>query len=67
MGYCISGAFFDCSEVVAVAKKSEKKKGKKKNRKRDKGNEEEVKSPSDGISGAAGMMIRSVNLDSQCG
>ena len=54
----MDGAFFDCSKVVAVAKKSEKKKGKKKRRKGDKVNEEESQSPSDGISVAAGMMIR---------
>ena len=41
--------------------------GKKKKRKGDKGNEEEGKCPSDGISAAAGMMIRSVHLSSQCG
>ena len=59
-------AFFDCSEVVAAAKKSEKKKGKKKKRKGDKGNGEEDKIPSGGIYAAAGMMIRSVHLDIQC-
>ena len=41
----MAGAFFNCSEVVDVAKKSDKKKGKNKNRKGDKGNEEEGKSP----------------------
>ena len=60
------GAFFECSEVVAVAKNYEKKKGKNKNIKDDKGNEEEGnKSPLDGISVAAGMIIRSVNLGSK--
>ena len=44
MVYCMAGDFFDCSEVVAIAKKSENKKGKKKKRKGDKGNEEEGKS-----------------------
>ena len=39
LGYCMNGAFFGCSEVVAVAKKYEKKKGNKKNRKGDRGNE----------------------------
>ena len=34
----MAGAFFDCSEVVGVAEKSEKKKGKKKKRKAYKGN-----------------------------
>ena len=58
--------FFDCSKVAAVVRKSEKKKGKKKNRKGGKGNEEEGKRPSDEISAAAGMMIRSVHLGSQC-
>ena len=38
MGYRIAGDFFDCSEAVTVAKKSEKKNGKKKKRKGDKGN-----------------------------
>ena len=62
----MDGAFFDCSKVVAVAKKSETKKGKKRKRKGDKVNEEEVKkSPSDSISNAAGMMIRSVHLGIQ--
>ena len=65
LGYLMDGAFFGCSEVIAVAKKYEKKKGKKKNRKWNKGNEEEGKSPSDGISTAAVMMIRSGHLDSQ--
>ena len=59
----MSGAFFGCSEVVSVAKKSEKKKGKKKKRKGEKVNEEEGKKrPSNGISNAAGMMIRSVRI-----
>ena len=44
LGYLMAGAFFVYSEVVAIAKKSEKKKGKKKKRKGDKGNEEEGKS-----------------------
>ena len=43
MGYCLAGAFFYCSKVVAVAKKSKKKKGKNKNRKGYKCNEEEGK------------------------
>ena len=38
LGYCMAGAFFEYSEVVATAKKSEKKKGKKKKRKGEKGN-----------------------------
>ena len=63
----MAGAFFDCSKVVAVAKKSKKKKGKKKKRKGDKGNAEEGKIPLDGISDAMGTMIRSVHLGSQCG
>ena len=66
LGYRMVGAFLNCSEVVAVAKKSEKKKGKKKKRKGGKGNEEESKIPPDGISAATGMMIRSVHLSSQC-
>ena len=66
LGYRMAGAFFHRSEVVDVAKKSEKKKGKKEKRKGDKGNEEEGKSPSDGISAATGMMIGSVRLGSQC-
>ena len=66
-GYRMSGAFFGCSGVVAVAKNYEKKKGKKKNSKGCKVHEEEgKKSPSDGISAAEGMMIRSVHLVSQC-
>ena len=65
LGYCMAGAFFDCSEVVAIAKKSEKKKGNKKNRKGKKGNEEEGKSPSYGTSAATGMIIRRVHLGSQ--
>ena len=67
IGLLYSWSFFDCSKVVAIAKKSEKKKGKKKKRKDDKGNEEEGKNPSDGISAAAGMKIRSVRLSSQYG
>ena len=67
LGYRLAGAFFDCSGVVAVNKKYKKKKGKKKNRKGDKGNGEAYNIPLDGISAAAGMMIRSVNLGSQCG
>ena len=39
LGYRIAGAFFNCSEFVTVAKKSEKKKGKKKKRKGEKVNE----------------------------
>ena len=63
----MAGAFFDCSEVVAVANESEKKKGKKKKRKGDKGNAEEGKnSPWDGIYAAAEMTISSVHLGSQC-
>ena len=61
----MAGAFFDCSDAVAIPKKTEKKKGKKKKRKEDKGNEEDGKSPSDSISHDAGMMIRSVHLISQ--
>ena len=67
IGLSYSGAFLDCSEVLAVAKKSEKKKGKKKNRKGRKGNEEEGNTPLFVISAAAGMMIRSAHLVSQCG
>ena len=67
LGYRMAGAFFDCSEVVSVAKNSENKKGKKKNRKVGNGNEEEGnKRPLDGIPAAAGMMIGSVHLGSQC-
>ena len=54
----MAGTFFEFSEVVTVAKKSEKKKHKNKKRKGGKGNEEEGKRPSDGISAAEGMMIR---------
>ena len=55
----MAGAFFECSEVVAVAKNPEKNKSKKKKRKGCKGNEEEgKKSPSDGISDATGMIIK---------
>ena len=50
-----------------VAKKSDKNKGKKKNRKGDKGNEEDIKSPSDYIAAAVEMIIRSVHLGRQCG
>ena len=67
LGYLMAGFFFNCSEVVTAAKKSKKKKGKKKKRNGDKGNEEEGKSTSDGISSAVGTMIRSVHLGSQCG
>ena len=67
MGYHKAGAFFDCSEVVAVVKKSEKNKVNKKNRKGDNGNEEEGKSPLDGISASAEMIIRSFHIGSQCG
>ena len=52
----MTGDFFDCSEVVAVVKKSEKKKSRKKNRKGCKGNEEEGKRPSDDISVAVGIL-----------
>ena len=45
MGYRIAGAFFNCSEVVDVAKKSKKKKVNKKKMRGDKCNEEEVKIP----------------------
>ena len=43
LGYRMAGIFFKCSEVVAVAKKSEKNKGKTAKRKWNKGNEEEEK------------------------
>ena len=43
MVFCMAGSFFYCSEVVAVAKKSEKNKGKTAKRKWNKGNEEEEK------------------------
>ena len=66
LGYSMAGSFFNRSEVVAIAKKSEKKKGKKKNIKGDNGNEYKGKSPSYGISAYAGMIIRSVHLGSQC-
>ena len=67
MGYRMAGAFFDCSEAVAVANESKKKKGKKKKRKGDKGNAEEGKnSPWDGIYDAMGMTISSFHLGSQC-
>ena len=39
LGYHMSGTFFDCSEVVVVAKKSNKNNGIKKNRGGDKVNE----------------------------
>ena len=67
MVYRMDGSLFGCSGVVAIVKKSEKNKGKKKKRKAEKFNEEEVNSPSDGISFSAWIMIRSVNLGSQCG
>ena len=67
LGYCMAGAFFGCSEGIAIAKKSKNNKGKKKNRKGYKGNEDEVKNPSDGIYSAAGIMISSDHLGSQCG
>ena len=67
LGYCMARTFFSCSKVAVVAKNSEKNKGKKKKRKGDKGNEEEVKRPSYGISASAGTMIRIVHLGSQCG
>ena len=38
LGCLMAGAFFDCSVIFAVAKKSKKKKGKKKKRKGYKGN-----------------------------
>ena len=60
------GCFFNCYKVVAVSKKSEKKKGNNKNMKGDEGNEDEVKNPSDGIYSAAGIMISSDHLGSQC-
>ena len=66
LGYCMPGAFFDCSKVIAVAKNSDKKKGKRKKRKGNKVNEEESKSPLDGIYSATGMMIRSVHLVRKC-
>ena len=67
LGYRMPGDFFDCSEVVAVSKNSDKKRLNNKKRKGDKGNEEEgKKSASYGISAAAGMMISSVHLGSQC-
>ena len=67
LGYRMPGDFFDCSEVVAVSKKSEKEKGSNKKRKGDKGNEEEgKKSASYGIYDTAGMIIRSVHIGSQC-
>ena len=67
LGYSMAGAFFNCSEVFAVAEKSEKKKVKNKKRKGDKGNEEEGKNiPQDGISAATGMMISSVHFGRQC-
>ena len=62
----MAGAFFEFSEVFVVVEKSEKKKGKKKKSKGNKVNEAESKSPSGGISAAAGMMISSVHLGSQC-
>ena len=58
LGFRMAGAFFDCSEVVVVAKNSEKKMGDKKKRKGYKGNKEEYKSPPDGISAVAEMIIR---------
>ena len=62
----MAGAIFDCSEVVAVAKKSENNKFRKKKRKGYKVNEEEGKIPLDGIYATAGIMTRSVNFSSQC-
>ena len=63
----MDGEFFYCSKGVPVENKSEKNKGKKKKRKCNKVNEEEVKkSPSDVISAAAGMIISSFRLRSQC-
>ena len=67
LGYTMYGAFFDCSEVFAVAKNYKKKNGKKKNRKGEKGNEEEGNIPSDGIYAAAGMMTRNVHRSTKCG
>ena len=61
----MDGAFFDCSKVVAIAKKSEKKKGNNKKRNGYKGNEEEGNIPSDGIYDSAVMMIMSVHPGSQ--
>ena len=67
LGYCMAGAFFDCYEVVGVAKNSDNKKGEKKKRKGGKGKEEEGKNiPSYGISTASGVIIRSVHLGIQC-
>ena len=67
MVYRMDGSLFGCSGVVAIVKKSEKNKGKKKKRKGNKVNEEDVKkSPSDVISAAAGMIISSFRLGSQC-
>ena len=57
LSFIMAGDFFNCSKVVAVAKKSEKKKGKNKKRKGDKGSKTEGNSPSDGISVSEGMMI----------
>ena len=60
-------AFFECYKVVAVTKKSKNKKDKKKKMKGEKGNEEEgKKSPLDGISDSAGIMVTSFHLGSQC-
>ena len=67
MCYRMAGAFFDCSEVVVVAKNSEKKKGKRKNRKGDNINEEDGRIPLYSIYAAVGMIIRSVCLVIQCG
>ena len=67
MGYRMDGAFFECSEVVAIANESEKKNVKKKKRKGDKENTEEGKNiPSDDIYANAEMTIRSVHLGRQC-
>ena len=63
----MAGAFFNCSKVVVIEENSKKKKGEKKKRKGGKGNGKEGKNiPSGSISAAAGMMIRSVHLGSQC-
>ena len=42
--FCMDGAFFDCTKVVAVMKKPDKKKNNKANRMGEKVNEEEGKS-----------------------
>ena len=63
----MDGAFFYCSEAVAVANDPDKKNGKNKKRKGYKGNAEQDKNiPWDGIYDAMGMTIRSVQLGIQC-